>query len=247
MLSRFVHKSLNQMIPRPMRETLRAVAIGAIPSMRHLDMWTRLRSLSEAGFQPKTIYDIGASEGRWAMEAFKLWPRAKIIGFEPNASRIPSLERLAKSNRQFSFYSCFLGQTNGIVTYQDQGDQTSLYLTEGPSTVQAPMRRLDDIATDKTLPAPDFVKLDVQGAELDVLRGGKESLKNAEVVLAEVSLYPLGRDMPIVSDVLSWIGEEEFVLYDVVSMMRRESDDALLQMDFVFLRRSSSLYCESWK
>jgi len=247
MISRTIHNLLNRSIPRGLREALRQLAISAIPSMRHLDMWTRLRQLAEVGFNPKMIYDIGASQGLWARSAMRVWPAAQVVGFEPNLSRKESLNRLATESPRFRFFSCFLGAQEQVVEYSDQGDQTSLYLEGREKASTAPMRQLDSLVVKESLPLPDFIKLDVQGAELEVLKGGSKTVEHAEVILAEVSLYRLRKDMPTALELWSWLDSKGFALYDVLSMLRREKDDALVQMDFLFVRRTSPLYRDAWE
>ena len=247
MISRTIHNLLNQSIPRSWREALRQVAISTIPSMRHLDMWTRLRQLSEVGFKPKIIYDIGASQGHWARAAMDLWPSAQVVGFEPNVSRAESLSRLRAERAQFRFFTCFLGATEKTVQYCDQGDQTSLFLEGSDRGSSAPMRELDKLVVGEGVPLPDFVKLDVQGAELEALTGGPKIVEHAEVILAEVSLYRLRPDMPTAFELWSWLDSRGFALYDVVSMLRRQKDDGLVQADFLFVRRTSPLYRDAWE
>jgi len=247
MITRTVHNLLNRSIPRGLRESLRHLAISTIPSMRHLDMWTRLRQLAEVGFSPKVIYDIGASQGLWARSAMGVWPSAQVVGFEPNLSRVESLNRLAAERSQFRFYTCFLGAKEQMVQYSDQGDQTSLFLAGSESASTAPMRLLDSLVVENRLPSPDFVKLDVQGAELEVLTGGLKTVEHSEVILAEASLYRLREDMPTAFELWSWLDSKGFALYDVVSVLRREKDDALVQMDLLFLKRTSPLYRDAWE
>jgi FkbM family methyltransferase len=247
MISRTIHNLLNQGIPRGLREALRGLAISTIPSMRHLDMWTRLRQLAEIGFSPNVIYDVGASQGLWAQSAMKVWPSAEVVGFEPNLSRVEALNRLATESTKFRFFTCFLGAKEQVVQYCDRGDQTSLFLDGNERASTAPMRVLDSLVAKESLPLPDLVKLDVQGAELDVLTGSSGIVEHAEVILAEVSLYRLRKDMPTALELWSWLDSKGFALYDVVSMLRREKDDALVQMDFLFLRRTSPLYRDAWE
>jgi FkbM family methyltransferase len=210
-------------------------------------MWTRLRQLAEVGFNPRVIYDIGASQGLWARSAMGAWTTAQVVGFEPNLSRVEPLNRLAAESSRFRFFSCFLGAQEQVVKYSDQGDQTSLYLDDREKASIAPMRELDGLVAKDSLPLPDFMKLDVQGAELEVLKGGSRTVEHAEVVLAEVSLYRLREDMPTALELWSWLDSKGFALYDVLSMLRREKDDALVQMDFLFVRRTSPLYRDAWE
>jgi FkbM family methyltransferase len=242
-----IHRLLNRALPQGSREQLRELAITLIPSMRHLDMWTRLEQLAGQGFQPNVIFDVGAATGDWARRAFELWPDAQVVGFEPNVSRRSALEALAAERSQFSFHSCFLGREAQVVKYRERGNQTSVYFGEEDASAEAKMESLDDLLAKGSLRAPEFIKLDVQGAELDVLAGGEQALASAQVVMAEVSLYRLSEHMPTAFELWQWMNERGFALYDIVSFLRRPKDDALFQMDFVFLRRSNPLFRDSWE
>jgi FkbM family methyltransferase len=210
--------------------------------MRHLDMKSRLARARDLGFAPPVIFDVGAADGEWARIAAGLWPEARIFGFEPNASRLSDLERARRELPSFDFEQCFLGAAAGEVAYQDRGAQTSLFESrDGAAGRVAPMLVLDDLLRAGRVPQPSFVKLDVQGYELEVLRGASECLANCSGVLMEVSWFPIGPDMPLVDDVLTFMRERSFLWYDVVGIYRRPSDDALAQMDFFFLREGHPL------
>jgi FkbM family methyltransferase len=230
-----------------MRQRLRDTASAFIPTMRHLDMWARLQHLARLGVHPEVIYDIGAAEGAWAQRASTIWPDARIIGFEPNASRVPDLEATRARLRNFSYHRCLLGATTADVEYVDSRDQTSLYdrAASGPKVI-APMRTLDSLLAAKEILPPSFMKLDVQGYELEILRGGQTALASSQAVLMEVSVYHLSPEMPLVLDVLNYMDANGFFWYDILGLLRRQSDDAMAQMDFLFLRRDHPLFRDSW-
>ena len=247
-MSRRLHAALNQVLPARLRQSLRDMATAFIPSMRHLDMWVRLRHVAKQGFHPEVIYDIGAAEGAWARRASAIWPNARIIGFEPNESRVPELEATRALIPNFSYQRCLLGSTIADVEYVDSRDQTSLYdrAAVGPKVI-APMRTLDSLLADGVIPRPTFMKLDVQGYELEVLKGGQAALAAAQAVLLEVSVYHLAPEMPLVLDVLNYMDANGFLWYDIVGLLRRQSDDAMGQMDLLFLRRDHPLIRDSWE
>ena len=86
-----------------------------------------------------------------------------------------------------------------------------------------------------------MIKLDTQGYELEVLKGGENTFKNAKAVLMEVSLLDIYKDSPLVSDVVAYMAERNFFLYDICSLMRRPLDGALYQSDFLFIKKDSEL------
>jgi FkbM family methyltransferase len=238
-MSRAVHNILNRTLPVGVRDLLRNAAVLGIPSMRHLDMPFRLKALARNGIAPRVVYDIGAASGSWARLASSVWPEARVVGFEPNERERASLERTRSELRNFEYRLCFLGPERKTVRYSDHGTQTSILAGSGEKGAE--MLVLDELVRDGGLPPPDFLKLDVQGYELEVLRGGEAALQQADVVMLEVSFMPFFENMPLVSDVVRFMEERRFAWYDVAGIYRRGADDALLQMDAVFLKRDHPL------
>jgi FkbM family methyltransferase len=247
-MSRRLHAAMNRVLPASLRRGLRDMATAFIPTMRHLDMWVRLEHLARLGLNPEVIFDIGAAEGAWAQRASQIWPNARIVGFEPNESRVPDLEATKARVPNFSYQRCLLGSAIADVEYVDARDQTSLYdrAATGPK-VTAPMLTLDSLLTSKRIPPPSFMKLDVQGYELEILKGGQVALAATQAVLLEVNVYHLSPEMPVVLDVLNYMQANGFFWYDILGLVRRQADDAMGHMDFLFLRRDHPLFCDSWE
>ena len=237
------HNFLNRVLPMSLRQGLRRLAIMGIPTMRHLDMPVRLAHLARLGFDPRVIVDIGAASGEWARLAAKVWPRSRIIGFEPNSRERAALERTKAELPAFDYRLCFLGPTRGTVNYEDKGTQTSLYYEaeNRGGAQQSAMCVLDELIESGDVPMPDLMKLDVQGYELEVLRGAERAMTGAQGILLEVSWCRFTPGLPLVADVVAFMSARGFVWYDVMGILRRPADDALWQMDVLFLRAGHSL------
>lgn len=239
---------LNQILPLRLRTVLRRAALRCIPSMRHLDMGRRLAHLRELGFSPRVIFDVGAATGDWARLAASIWPHAQVIGFEPNASNAPDLERCRAELPHFDFRTCFLGPERRAVEYRDRATQTSIYDLDGfvaanaGTPARAEMEVIDELVGRGELPPPDLIKIDVQGFELDVLRGAERVLAgDCQAVLAEVNFYKSHPNIPTVDEVIAFLRERGFVWYDTCGLLRRPLDDALWQMDLLFVRSDHEL------
>ena len=102
------------------------------------------------------------------------------------------------------------------------------------------MNTLDDLVAAE-VKSPILLKLDVQGYELEVLRGAVKTLSEAEVVIIECSLIQYNEGAPLFAEVVSFMGERGFVVYDFCGQMRRANDGALFQMDVIFVRENSRL------
>ena len=104
-----------------------------------------------------------------------------------------------------------------------------------------PMATLDELVFSHAKPRePIFMKLDVQGAELEILKGGLNTLKMAEVVQLEVALLKYNDGAPTAADVVAFMDQHDFAIYDISGFMRL-NDRHLVQIDVLFVRKNSSL------
>jgi hypothetical protein len=100
------------------------------------------------------------------------------------------------------------------------------------------MRTLDEVLQSEGLQSPEFLKLDVQGYEIEVLRGGAQALDRAQVVLLELSFLQYNRAAPLFDEVIQFMKNKGFVVFDVCNLQRWQ-DEVLLQADVFFVRTDS--------
>jgi Methyltransferase FkbM domain len=95
---------------------------------------------------------------------------------------------------------------------------------------------VDEVCAEKNLNGPYLIKVDVQGAELQVLAGATRTLREAEAVILEVTLFGTIISGPQFSDVVAFMKQCRFVAYDFCGFLYRPFDKALSQVDLVFVR-----------
>lgn len=182
--------------------------LGAFKShlYRHTRKWLRMPHEPEFAaipyFRPKSdslFLDIGANLGQ-SVDSIRLYaPESPIISFEPNPYLAANLRRCQKRDHQLSVEACGLGSVDGqvkfyIPTYNGYAfhelasvssshqrdwlkpriwgfDDARLTLIESVWRIT----RLDDLNL-----APFFIKADVEGAELDVIRGGMNTIQRSQ-------------------------------------------------------------------
>jgi FkbM family methyltransferase len=97
---------------------------------------------------------------------------------------------------------------------------------------------IDGMVARRQARPPYLIKIDVQGAELDVLRGAENALKHTEYILLEVSLFQFFKNGPSFSDVVAYMKDKGFVPYDLYELQYRPLDCALAQVDIAFVREA---------
>lgn len=143
------------------------------------------------------VFDIGAHFGFYTLLLSELagdggW----VFAFEPNAELLPSLHRTLEPLPNVSLHEIALSDREGDVELFVPEDASMASLanwTEGIGgrvhTVTCSLKRLDDLVESGALPPPQFIKCDVEGAELSVFRGGAKTLdrKDAPVIMFEAN------------------------------------------------------------
>jgi len=206
------------------------------------DMRFGLKFLAKRGFAPASILDIGAFEGNWSKIASQIWPEAKLTLVEANATKAAML-RGDPELGDVAVVESLLGATDGAeVTFYVMESGSSVF-EEHSDVVRRPvtlMQRTLDAVTEN-LGSWDFIKIDVQGYELEVLKGGKQTLAKAQVVLIELSLIEINAGAPILDEALGFMRTAGFVAYDILEIHRRPLDGAMNQIDVLFVREESLL------
>lgn len=212
------------------------------------DIEVSLRRLQRAGFAPNAVIDVGANVGDWTRMCRRVFPGVPVLAVEPQTGCEPALQALAAQLERVTVVRELVGarDVSGVPFHvHNTFNAVSSVLREpdGPpvSTVMIDMTTLDAVLRKTGFGPADFLKLDVQGYELEVLKGAPFALAAAEVVLMEINLIPVYEGAPLLHEAVSFMYESGFQAYDICSQIRRPLDDALFQTDMLFVRRSSPL------
>ncbi len=201
--------------------------------------------LKKLDFVSNTVIDIGVGNGTTTL--YDGNKSAKFYLIEPVPDDHGTVKRIAeKLNAEF--FNVAAGASDGEVEFFLHNDVTgsSIFrqLEEEPSLdgrqIKVPMKRLDDM-----IPAdvgrPCLLKIDTQGAELEVLKGAEKTLQNVDMVIIEVSLHQFREGCPEMDEVIHEMSLRGFACYEALEGHYRSLDNALAQLDIVFVRRDSVL------
>jgi FkbM family methyltransferase len=218
-------------------------AIGAAPKG-----YARfLADVGRFGVQPRTVFDIGVGSGTpWLYEAF---PAAKLVLVEPQSGfRADIAGWQAKLNADYhpvalgaqaSLAEMFVpdlaatsaslkmwsAETAGLIEQRGQASSGRVEAIR--------VQTLDDI---NEYEPPFLLKIDVEGSELDVLRGGQRTLAATHLVLLEASIMPRFQNEPNFLELASYLNRCGFDLFDLVELAQDTLGGRLRYVDAAFIR-----------
>ncbi len=196
------------------------------------------------GFVPRTVVDVGAAHGLFTRECAAVFPTAQYVLIEPLEEYRASLEHTVRAIGDARLVQAAASAgTASACKFHVHHDLvgSSLYLEQEDSDVNGvprtvPAVTLDQVRDQFQLGGPFLLKIDVQGAELDVLAGATSFLQDTEYVLLEVSLFEFFRGGPQFADVVAFMKVRGFVAYDLYNPLYRPIDAALSQLDIAFVK-----------
>ena len=193
------------------------------------------RRLQRNGFRFSTVIDGGANAGQFARAAVETWPDARVLSFEPLPD-VAARYRAALGDRA-RLIEAALGAVEGELTFHrtaySLASSALTPLDTSSESITVPVARLDTVLAEEPLSRPLLLKLDLQGYELEALRGGPNTLASADAVLLETAFVSGYEEEPLFRDILSFMEEAGFRFVGPIDML--EEDDQITQMDALFV------------
>lgn len=209
-----------------------------------------MQTAHHIGFSPQTIIDVGAARGRWSLEVSTIWPAAHYLLIDPLVENKEELQNTCKELRRAEYIMSALTDKAGSVTLHVHPDLegSSLFLERenniNGTPREVPACSLDSLIGERNLLPPMLLKIDVQGAEIYVLKGVAQSLPSIEMIVLEVLLFDIYQGMgPQLFDTVIHMQSNGFVVWDIFGMGYRPLDNALCQVDIVFVRDNGRFRC----
>jgi FkbM family methyltransferase len=196
------------------------------------------------------IVDVGANEGQFAREARKKFPMSRIISFEPGPRAFARLKAWADQDGNAEAINMALGDSAGEVVlnlHPQHSESSSLLSTTPlshelyPVTVQqqpvpVKVETLDTLfGSELQISGDVLLKLDVQGFEVKVLEGARQSLSKVRACIAEVCLDPLYEGQSSFEEIVELCGAAGLKYRGNVSQVYA-NDGHVIYLDALFLR-----------
>jgi len=195
----------------------------------------------EFNFKPEVIYDIGACVLHWTNESLKIWPNSTYylfegmdsvgflydeIGFEYHLGVLSDVD-----NKELIFYQSNVSP-GGNSYYKEDSWATELHYGKDSERIVKTIT-VDTVVKEKKFKLPDLVKIDVQGCEVDILKGMTETLKTCKHLIVELqhSQYNVGAPLNVES--ISFIESLGFEL--VTGLFTNNGPDG----DYHFMKKTN--------
>ena len=221
----------------------RALKVGVAPAIEHKE--------ALGGLVVDGIIDVGANRGQFSLLCGRLFPSVSIVAVEPIPTEAAKFKKINRRSRNVDLVQTALGDYNGLAALHLSKDtdsssllpitklQTSLFEnTREVDQLTVPVSRLDDMAQRWRCRKKQLLKIDVQGFELQVLRGGIETLKSCAYVYVECSEVSLYEGQALREEV------EEFMNSHGFRRIGRHNEhwdgDQLVQADYLFASEPES-------
>jgi FkbM family methyltransferase len=219
-------------------------AVRTLTAVHRLpDVEMSLQRLRDRGFKPRRVFDVGAYEGEFLASCFRLWPETSVVAFEPLDDKATALRERFRG-RDVTIVGSLVGDKDvpGVPFYADNNATSVLFSEPGAGKKQVltkPMTRLDSYIRSSDARSPDFVQIDTLSFEYQILAGLGTHLAGVEAILVQLNFIEVFHDATLAHEVIGYLATQGFVLYDVCDIHRRPLDNALWQMDCLFVKADS--------
>ncbi len=215
------------------------------------DMRCLLEDLKHRGLKCRTFLDVGANDAMYSRMVKGIFPNASFCLIEPLIEMKEYIELFCRDFSNTTYIRAGAASKSGKLTMTVwDGFAGSSFV---PSTDQTLLNNgkqrdvevitIDDLIDSKKLKLPELIKLDIQGFEVEALKGAIKTFGFTEVYIIEVSLFPYNESpqLPVFSDVVSFMLDRDYVVYDFPGFLRRPLDGALGQCDVCFVKKHGFL------
>jgi len=194
----------------------------------------------------ETVIDIGANTGQFAQRIHEIIPSARICSFEPIESCYQELQKNT-SGLNINTFNFALGDLNEQLQINiSQHTPSSSLLemadlhkdvfagTEYAQKETITVKRLDDVAPELGELGKCLIKIDVQGFEDRVIKGGTETIKKAKLLVIETSFNELYKGQLLFNGIYDLLHELGFEFKGNISQSLNPKDGSILYAESLF-------------
>lgn len=196
-----------------------------------------------------SVIDIGANVGQFAYTVSAVLPEVHIYSFEPIPDCFQELQQRMKGSGNFTSFNFGLGDQEDELEFEcNDFSPASSFLkttelnkrvypfTDRSKRIKLQIKTLDEVVNTLEISEPMLIKIDVQGYEDKVLKGGEQTVRRAKAILIETSFDELYRNQPLFNDLYQLITSWGFRYIGSIEQTCDPQSGRILQADGLFLK-----------
>lgn len=199
----------------------------------------------------KRVIDVGANKGEFSIIFSELFEGAEIDAFEPLPQCVEILSKLETKISRICVHPFAISEMRGKSKFNvsSHDPSSSLLLmsdlhkehyphSSGSKQIIVECETLDEFYKETTFNGVTILKIDVQGGEKSVLIGGKNTLKNIDIVVLEISFVQLYEGEANFDQIYSLLRDMGFEFRGMIKQSISKQTDQFLQCDAIFQRKN---------
>jgi len=207
--------------------------------------------LKNRGFRPRRILDIGCFVGAWTEKSLEYWPDAHYVLVDANPSTYIKAFQSKHKNVEFHHAVLYSDGVDEVEWFSRFGDtratpgdsihrENTCVYREGPPPEKRPSTTLKKLLGSDTF---DLIKIDTQGSEIPIMKGGIDLIKRAKVVIAEFPFYgQYNAGVPSFAKHVEFMESIGFMPYDIIQLHQINVDGIFPQLDMLFFNTDESIW-----
>lgn len=207
-----------------------------------------LKELIKGIKTPETIIDIGSNKGQFILLIEKIYPNKNIYSFEPIKEMINKQKKFFAYKNNIIFHNVALGSSTTLKEFlitarmdsssflkivSDKNKSKNYDIVENRN-IQ--INTLDNLLINEKISHPVLIKIDVQGYELEVLRGANNLLKKTDYLLLEVSKNEMYQNQPIEKVIVEYLKNLNFDILKSNNWSKIQNTN-FYQRDIIFYKK----------
>jgi FkbM family methyltransferase len=191
----------------------------------------------------KTVFDIGANVGQSAALYAKSFPEADIYSFEPVLETFTALVRNTKSLSNVKAFNCAFGDRDEAMQINITEDSTGSSITHyrNAKTETISVCTLDAFSKDNGIQRIDFMKVDTEGFELEVIAGAQQMLQaqHIDILYLEAAPYRTERHFVSFAEIVEAMRKHDYDLFGIYEQQPHWSEkNSILYFNPVFISKA---------
>ena len=198
---------------------------------------------------PETIIDIGSNKGQFILLMEQIFPNKIVYSFEPIIEMINKQKKFYKYKKNITFHNLALGSSICskeflITNRMDSSSFLKVVSNTNKSKNYNVIEKrdikvstLDEIFLNEKIPYPILIKMDVQGYELEVLKGAKNLLNKTDYLLLEVSENEMYQNQPTEKIIIEYLKDLNFEIFKANNWLSIKNTN-FKQRDILFYKNN---------